>query len=310
MHVEIPDKMKNLKVDVFKLRFNTKTQKLKVDKKNQKIKSKTQIEFPLKKNEKIFFVIIEPQNTYCIYGNEKSNSTVEDPNVYSTNTSTDMMTVAGKISINNTMDGRISISLNSEMIYKTENEQLIFKKLFKTSKGDVVLFKEADIHRFIILTKKGEYLVTGQNKPTAKVSIINGKVFIGNQNVIVSSKGISSSLNRSFYIFFERFRYDEEFQRSRVTFPFKRNRYDQKANKLLSTENVSNENWEFTMFEDSQEYSWSIPEINNNKTIIRLNGDGIDLSVIFKRIKSKWFLTQSKQFIVTPDLENNIKKEK
>jgi hypothetical protein len=100
----------------------------------------------------------------------------------------------------------------------------------------------------------------------------------------------------SFYTFFHRFKRDKEFQRSRVIFPFKRQRFNPDSDQLLRTDQVLQSQWEFTTFQDLQAYSWSEPQVRENEAVIRLtsvNGNGIHLVVFFKRMNGKWYLEHS-----------------
>jgi hypothetical protein len=93
INVEIPSDIKNKKLDIFLLQFNPRTQDLVVDLKRRTVKDRENIQFKAKEDTVHFFVMIEPSQTLCIYGSEKSadktaDETYEDPDYYSANTPT------------------------------------------------------------------------------------------------------------------------------------------------------------------------------------------------------------------------------
>jgi hypothetical protein len=216
-----------------------------------------------------------------------------------------MMTTAGKLAVATVWDGGRGITLNGEMIYNSNNGPLRFDKLYRTAAGDAVQFREADSYGFVILETGGTYMITGQYDTVPAVTVEKGEIRINNEPIRVIESGKTSPLPRSFYVFFDRFKADEEFQRSRVTFPFKRMRYDPETAQLLNTEEVSKEEWEFTMFQDSPDYAWSVPKIGKDRAEVVLTGEQVRLIVVFKRINGKWVLVHSEDRSDINDPENN-----
>lgn len=299
LDIEIPGNMRNRKVDLFLLQFDPKTQDLIIDLKSRTTKEREKIEFKAKSDKEHYFVIIEPLKTLCIYGDEKnigekSDDAYEQPGYYSANTSNAVMTTAGKLAIAAGWDSGDGITLNGEMIYRPENSSMSIEKLFRTGSGDVVRFKESLSYRFIILKPDGTYEITGEYQKESRVTSEKGEIKINKKSIgEVIKSGQTSLLLKSFYTFFDRFKADEEFQLSRVTFPFKRQRFNPDDGHLLSSTDVLKSGWEFVTFEDSEDYAWAEPEIRENETTIRLAGKGLHLVVVFKQVNGKWYLTHS-----------------
>jgi hypothetical protein len=202
-------------------------------------------------------------------------------------------------------DGGSCITLNGEMIYNSSKGPLRFDHLYKAAAGDVVQFKDADSYALIIIETSGTYKISGQYETVPALTLAKGEFRINNQPVQVKESGKTSAQARMFYLFLDRFKADEEFQRSRVTFPFKRMTYNPETTQLLNTEEVSKKEWEFTMFQDSPDYAWSEPKIGEDKAEIELSGKQLRVIVVFERINGKWFLTHSEDRSVRNDPATN-----
>lgn len=70
--IKVPEGMKNHKVDIYIIYRNTKTNKIDFNIiENREIKDNVKFNIKYKKKRKIYFVIIEPELTYCVYNKIK-----------------------------------------------------------------------------------------------------------------------------------------------------------------------------------------------------------------------------------------------
>jgi VWFA-related protein len=67
IEIQLPEKMKNQKLDMFLVQMNQNTKKINIEMLTQKVTNRVNLLIKKLKNSKDFFVIIEPVFTYCIY---------------------------------------------------------------------------------------------------------------------------------------------------------------------------------------------------------------------------------------------------
>lgn len=113
---------------------------------------------------------------------------------------------------------------------------------------------------------------------------------------IFSAEDIQKKLPESmaqFDVFFDRFKVDQDFQRSRVVFPFRQQHFDPTTGDIRNVREVVRRDWQFVDFSATLAFGWSEPEVRGPQANVRLVGSGLDVNLVFQWRESRWFLLRS-----------------
>lgn len=295
--IAIPKDLRNKKTDVFILDYSTQTQEVQTRFSTKTLAAQEILSFQPQKGTGRFFVFIDPATGRGIVGSTRptpapEKKTPKQRKYYTAATSSAVMTAAGEITAAVDQDGKEGITLNGIPVHQSDNRTIGIDKLTRFTQTDVIRFKEGTQFRYIILKTDGTYAISSLYETAAPVKAVKNTLYSGDQPIKIHRTGKTPEDLKDFYLFFDRFRSDETFQRERVEFPHRRVTLDKSGN-ATNTVEVKNEAWEFTTFMDTEEYKWSPPSVSGSQARLRLNGPGVAVEVQFRKVNGTWSLTRS-----------------
>jgi len=309
LEVKIPKRMQNKKGDIYLIQIDISRQKNNIQVNSRILHSREKLRIKISKNLQNHFVIVDPQTSFSVYGNSGwdsenwrtsflKNKISDDYHI--PNTATLMKINAGILSAATGIKGN-HLKLNGVTIYQEPGE-LEFQRIYKTNFEDIVVLRASSgaagssnfSYRLVIFKSNGAYHISSSyGREPGQVTSENGSVLVKGQPIRVIKKGKTSLIQKDFYSFFYRFKADEEFQLSHISFPFHRKSYDPATGKLLNILKIPRSDWEFTPFEDNPSFTWSEPEVSKHQAIIYLTGKQVKIGIIFKKENGRWILVRS-----------------
>lgn len=304
--VKIPENLLKGEVDVFVLRQDIPNNTIDIDLKTRRPDRQERLEIPVTEGQRSYFVIIEPQSVHCLYADlsRRETGVIDDSVAVSAKgkfssllqaTSRRVVTAAGELKIGYGPDKSAAILLNGQAVYKHGSGLPGFSKRFLTPVGDVVTLRENDAYRLFILKPDGEYRISSLfARSPEQITCENGEVRLDHRPIPLVDQGVTEPERRRFYLFFARFRGDENFQLSRVLFPFIQKWFDPQTGNLIRTNSLEKSQWEHLTFRNTAEHHWSDPEIETPEARIYFEGEGLKLALVFTKKAGQWFLTYSR----------------
>lgn len=294
LEVKVPAALTKKNADIFVIDYSDTDGENRLNLTKKVLKEKEFVDVPVNKDGRSFFVIVNRKDGYSLFGDGSwsSASWSREGEDFSFSQSSRMMkTVAGMVDIDED-DMNQLVRLNGVTVFAAP-VNMRFRKIYKAGLEDAVLIDCENSYRILTVKADGRYGVSVKyQKMPENINDRMGAIHIGARRVNIGKSGKVAGDLKSFWLFYTRFRQDENFQRSRVVFPSVRNRYDADG-KLTGSVKVAEKDWAFTTFEDSPPYFWDDPVVKGNAAYVTLKGEGANVRVIFEKKRGEWKLVRS-----------------
>lgn len=181
------------------------------------------------------------------------------------------------------------VSLNSISIFKSGSDCKIYQ-LLRLGAVDCLVIKEGELWRYLKIDKKGGCSVSQQYQERLKHISHDSGALKTKDKYVKFGETVEVEADRSgFWSFYSRFKSEERFQRSRISFPVSRSFVNERDEKI-SSDFMSEKEWVYMDFTSDEMFRWNPPLVKSDTASVHMEGLGSDIKIRFRKQRNKWKL--------------------